>query len=640
MSLPTLRVLLVEDDPDDHLLTRKLVEAVPDERVELAWEPTFDGALEALARDEYDVLLVDYRLDGRTGLELIQEARRRHCTTPVVVLTGVGDRALDQEAMRTGASDYLVKGQLDPRLLGRTLRRAAERHAAGQAAARLAAVVEQSSDAICALAPDGTVVSWNPAAARTYGYTADEMVGEPVFRLAAPEHAAGLRGLLDTVLRGERVEAVDTEQLRRDGGRISVSLSLAPVLDAAGRVRYASLIARDVTERKRLEEEFRQAQKLEVVGRLAGGVAHDFNNLLTAIRGTAELLLADMGEGHPMRADLQVITQASERAASLTRQLLAFSKQQAAQPRVVDLNGVVAGADRILRRLVGAGVELVTVLSPETGSVRVDPVQVEQVLTNLALNARDAMPGGGRLLVQTREVAVPAGGSPLWPGVPAGPHAMLAVSDNGTGMDDATRSRIFEPFFTTKPPGKGTGLGLATVYGIVQQSGGHVLVHTGEGEGTTFQIFFPRASEEVAGPPAAAPEPASAPAPTATVLLVDDEAPVRTLVRRVLAREGYTVLEAPNGEEGLRLWREHAEVSLVVTDMVMPLMGGREMVRRMHEAKPGLPVVFMSGYSQEAHPSREAVRAPVELIPKPFDVRDLVRAVRLVLAESSPDGRG
>ncbi len=639
MSPTTLRVLLVEDDPDDHLLTRKLVEAVPDERVELAWEPTFDGALAALARDEFDVLLVDYQLDGRTGLELIQEARRHHCTTPVVVLTGVGDRALDQAAMRSGASDYLVKGQIDPRLLGRTLRRAAERHAAGQAEARLAAVVEQSSDAICTLAPDGTVVSWNPAAARTYGYAAAEMVGEPVFRLATPEHDAALRALLEAVLRGGRVEAAETVQLRRDGVRITVSLSLAPVLDAGGRVRYASMIARDVTERKRLEEEFRQAQKLEVVGRLAGGVAHDFNNLLTAIRGTAELLLADMGEEHPMRADLQVITQASERAAALTRQLLAFSRQQAAQPRVVDLNGVVAGADRILRRLVGAGVELVTVLSPGTGSVRVDPLQVEQVLTNLALNARDAMPDGGRLLVQTSEVAVPAGGSPLWPGVPAGTHAMLAVSDNGTGMDEATRSRIFEPFFTTKPAGKGTGLGLATVYGIVRQSGGHVLVHTGEGEGTTFQIFVPRASGDAAVAPPPAPEPA--PAPSATVLLVDDEAPVRTLVRRVLAREGYTVLEAGDGEEGLRLWREHADgVALVVTDMVMPLMGGREMVRRMHEARPGLPVVFMSGYSQEAHPSREAVRAPVELIPKPFDVRDLVRVVRLVLAEASPSGRG
>jgi PAS domain S-box-containing protein len=602
--------------------------------VELAWAPTFQDALNAIGQTEYDVLLVDYRLGEHTGLDLIHEARRRHCTTPVVVLTGLGDRALDQQAMRSGAADYLVKGQLDPPLLGRTLRHAAQRHEVGQAAARLAAVVESSSDAIYTVGRDGTVETWNPAAERIYGYGAAEMIGEPVLHLAPPEAVDDLRRALRIVLAGERVEASDTVQLCRDGRRIAVSLSLSPIRDAAGRVGCASLIARDVTERKRLEEQYRQAQKLEVVGRLAGGVAHDFNNLLTAIGGTAAVLLADLPDGSAMRADLLDIRGASERAASLTRQLLAFSRKQVLQPRVLDLNIVVAGTDRMLRRVIGEDVELVTVLSPGAGCVRVDPVQVEQVLSNLALNARDALPSGGRLLVQTQEVMVPDGGSPAWPGVPAGAHVMLAVSDNGTGMDEETRARIFEPFFTTKPQGQGTGLGLATVYGIVQQSGGHVLVHSQPGHGTTFQIFLPR----VAGAPDPEPPADARPAPrgTETVLLVEDEEPVRTLIRRLLSRQGYTVVEAADGEQGLRAWQANrARVGLVVTDTVMPLMGGREMVRRIRELRPELPIVFMSGYSQDEQTLREPDDG-TEFIPKPFNVDDFARTVRRALDARAP----
>jgi PAS domain S-box-containing protein len=624
-----LRVLLVEDDPDDHVLTRMLVEAIPDDRVELDWQPTFQGALAAIAREAYDVLLVDYRLGERTGLEFIHEARRLHCTTPVVVLTGLGDRDLDHQAMRSGAADYLVKAEMDAPGLGRALRRAAQRHKAGEAAARLAAIVESSSDAIYAVAADGTVETWNSAAERIYGYAAAEMAGEPVFRLVPPEGAGELRASLARVLEGERVEGSETVQLCRDGRRISVSLSLSPIRDAAGRVGFASLIARDITERKRLEEQYRQAQKMEVVGRLAGGVAHDFNNLLTAIRGTADVLLADLAEADSMRPDLLEIRRASEQAAALTRQLLAFSRQQVVQPRVVDVNAAVAETDRMLRRVIGEDVDLVTVLSPDAGSVRVDPVQIEQVLTNLALNARDAMPDGGRLLVQTQGVHVEEGGSPGWPGVPPGHHVMLAVSDNGTGMDAQTRERAFEPFFTTKPLGRGTGLGLATVYGIVQQSGGHVLVHSEPDEGTTFQVFLPRVAD-------AEPErPGPAPGPPArgseTVLLVEDEASVRLLIRRILQRQGYTVVEAGDGEEGLRAWGEHPGVALVVTDTVMPLMGGREMARRIHEVQPGLPVILMSGYSQDEQALREPGEDGTAFIAKPFDVNEFGRTVRRVL---------
>jgi signal transduction histidine kinase/ActR/RegA family two-component response regulator len=399
--------------------------------------------------------------------------------------------------------------------------------------------------------------------------------------------------------------------------------------------------SRDVTERRTAEEALRasqqqllQAQKMDAVGRLAGGVAHDFNNLLTAIRGNAELLLFDIPQGDPRRDDVEEIRKAADRAAALTRQLLAFSRRQVLQPRVLDLNGVVQDMERMLRRLIGEDVELVTRLAPGLAQVRADPGQVEQVVMNLAVNARDAMPAGGQLIVETSDVEPDDEFRRTFPYVVPGRYVMLCVSDTGQGMDPDTRERAFEPFFTTKPAGRGTGLGLSTVYGIVKQSGGYVWIESELGQGTRIRIYLP---------PVAAPAPAAGPGAAAslpgrgegTVLLAEDEVTVRRLAVRVLRRGGFHVLEACDGEEALAVAREYTgPLHLLVTDMVMPRLGGRGLAARLREARPGVPVVYVSGYAEEAV-QRDGVLDPgARFLPKPFTAEQLLETVHAALRDA------
>jgi CheY-like chemotaxis protein len=366
---------------------------------------------------------------------------------------------------------------------------------------------------------------------------------------------------------------------------------------------------------------------MDAVGRLAGGVAHDFNNLLTAIRGNAELLLLDIPAGDPRREDVEEIRKASDRAATLTRQLLAFSRRQVLQPRVLDLNGVVREMERMLRRLIGEDVELVTRLDAGLEQVRADPGQVEQVVLNLAVNARDAMPAGGRVTVETRNVELDEEMRRGFPYVVPGPYVMLSVSDTGHGMDTETRERAFEPFFTTKPAGRGTGLGLSTVYGIVKQSGGFVWIDSELGRGTTVRIYLPPVGEPAA-PQAEASAPALAAQGTGTVLLAEDEVTVRRLAVRVLRRGGYTVLEAGDGEEALRLAQAHAgAIDLLVTDVVMPRVGGRVLASRVRSARPGVRVLYISGYNEEAVQHHGVLDPDTAFLGKPFTAEQLLTAV-------------
>ena len=376
-------------------------------------------------------------------------------------------------------------------------------------------------------------------------------------------------------------------------------------------------------ERRRLEEALGRAQKMEAVGRLAGGVAHDFNNVLTAIIGSVELLMLDVPPGAKPREELEIIRDASEHARDLIRRLLAFSARQVLQPTVLDLNRLVGDLGKLLRRMIGEDVELTTALGPELGTVRVDAGQMEQVLVNLALNARDAMPRGGRLTIETADVELPGALDPPAPDVPSGRYVMLSVTDTGVGMDRETAAHMFEPFFTTKARGKGTGLGLATVYGIVHQSGGHIAVDSGPGRGTTFRIFLPCSPEPEAAadraPPAAAPA-----GGTETVLVVEDEPLVRILARKILEQAGYRVLVAASGTAALQLAEQHdGAIHLLLTDVVMPEMSGRELVRRLTERLSDVRVVYMSGYADEA------VDRP--FIQKPFTRDELARVVREAL---------
>jgi nitrogen-specific signal transduction histidine kinase/CheY-like chemotaxis protein len=387
----------------------------------------------------------------------------------------------------------------------------------------------------------------------------------------------------------------------------------------------------DVTDHKKLESRLVQSRVMEAVVRLAGGIAHDFNNLLTAINGYSDLLLKQMDKDHPMRREAEEIRKAGERAASLTRQLLAFSRRQILQPKVLELNAVVSRIDDMLRRLIGEDVTLQASFGENLWRVKADPGQIEQVLMNLAVNSRDAMPGGGKLTIETRNMeyseALPLGTGEM----PPGAYVMLSVSDTGYGMDEATLSRIFEPFYTTKEKGKGTGLGLAMVYGIVKQSGGYILVDSKEGKGTTFRIYFPRTKEE-ARP--SAPEISSSAPSTGkeTVLVVEDQDEVRNLVEEILGMQGYTVLKASNGDEALQLGKSRKKpIHLLLTDMVMPGMNGKELAERMQKMSPGMKVILMSGYAEEGLIQWGTIMQGMDFLKKPFRVETLIQKVRKVL---------
>jgi nitrogen-specific signal transduction histidine kinase/CheY-like chemotaxis protein len=417
-----------------------------------------------------------------------------------------------------------------------------------------------------------------------------------------------------------------------------MSVVVSPLVDQPSRVPRFCLIATDVSHRRDLEAELRQAQKLEAVGRLAGGVAHDFNNLLTAITGFTRFALNDVPPASSVREDLDQALLAAERAATLTRQLLAFSRQQVLQPQVLDLNEVVAAIQPMLRRVIGEDITMHHVLAASTAAVRADRGQLEQVLVNLVVNARDAMPSGGVLTIETADVVLDAAEAAVTPGAAAGPHVMLAVTDTGVGMSADTRDRIFEPFFTTKEPGRGTGLGLATVFGIVRQSGGSIWVYSEPGQGTTFKIYLPRYDGPAESPRLATPT--SVPRVSGRVLVVEDDPAVRSVAVRVLNRGGFEVVEATNGREGLTAYRTlGGAVDAILTDLVLPEMGGRAMIEALAAEGAPPPVVYMSGYTAEAM-SAQSVLEPGELfVEKPFTPDVLLRKIREALQGAAREPR-
>ena len=385
----------------------------------------------------------------------------------------------------------------------------------------------------------------------------------------------------------------------------------------------------NITEHRKLEEQLHHSQKLEAVGRLAGGVAHDFNNLLTVINGYSQLLHHRIEENSPLRKDIEEIRRAGDRAALLTQQLLAFSRRQVLQPKMLDLNELVANMEKMLHRLIGEDVELRAVFGAELGVVKADPGQIEQVIVNLVVNARDAMPGGGRLTIETDNTFLDEGFSSLHPYVTIGPHVLLAVSDTGVGMNEDTQAHLFEPFFTTKEKGKGTGLGLSMVYGIVKQSQGYIHVYSEVGKGTTFKIYFPRMDGEIE---TLSPVFSAAPRGSETVLVVEDESSVRELIVRVLSEKGYRMLSAAEGNEGLRIAGGHQEpVDLLITDVIMPGMGGRELANRLEASIPGMKVLFMSGYTENTISHHGVLEEGLAFLQKPFTSETLLRKVRETL---------
>jgi two-component system cell cycle sensor histidine kinase/response regulator CckA len=471
----------------------------------------------------------------------------------------------------------------------------------------------------------------NPALITMLGYGSAEEVllldpERDVFA-RSEEHAL----LIEEFRRNGRLDGMEVKWKRKDGSAVTVRISGRAVSSADEPADVLEAIAEDVTDRRVLEDQFRQAQKMEAVGRLAGGVAHDFNNLLMVISGYAEVVLAGLDVDHPLHQKGRAIQQAADRATTLTRQLLAFSRKQLLELKVVDVNAIVQDMERLLRPLIGENVEFIASLAPDAAHTRADAGQLEQVLMNLVVNAKDAMPSGGKLTMQTQNICVDESHRRGQNFIRPGNYVMLSVSDTGMGMDKETQSRIFEPFFTTKEKGKGTGLGLSTVYGIVKQSGGYVMVQSEEQCGTTFHIYLPRV-EGVAEKHAPPVTPAAL-GGTETVLLVEDEESVRQLVRGTLVAKGYQVVEAENGEAGMAAAVRHeGKIDLVITDVVMPGMGGRELVKQLAQTRPETRVLYLSGYTEDAILSEGTIERGAAFLQKPFTLQNLSRKVREVLS--------
>ena len=495
---------------------------------------------------------------------------------------------------------------------------------------RLSTAVDQGPTAVIITDPTGRIEYVNRKFTDITGYQFDEVVGQNPRMLKSGKTSTGQYQQLWGTIGSGATWRGEIQNRRKNGEYYWASATIAPVKDENGAITNYVAIQEDVTETRSLEAQLRQAQKMEAVGRLAGGVAHDFNNLLTVITSYSQLLLEEMTAADPRRTDLEEIQRAAAAAAGLTRQLLAFSRQQVLEPRVLNLNDVLSASGKMLHRLIGEDVALQLTLAPELGHVKADPGQIEQVIMNLAVNARDAMPDGGKLTIETANIDLDEAYTAQHAVVAPGSYVLVSVSDTGCGMDEPTKARLFEPFFTTKEKGKGTGLGLATVYGIVKQSNGYIWVYSEVGHGTSFKVYLPRVDETPAA--AAAARPLYANGGTETILLAEDASGVRAVSHEILKRLGYTVLVANDGQSALDLSATRSDrIHLLITDVIMPEMSGRQLADRLVEQRPELKVLFVSGYTDDAIVRHGMLEPGIAFLQKPFTPQTLARKVREVL---------
>jgi two-component system cell cycle sensor histidine kinase/response regulator CckA len=694
MDAPTLlagaTILLVDDNPANlGVLTQLLT--VHGWRVLVAQQGEI--GLQIAQRVQPDLILMDVMLPGMDGFEACRrlKADARSVEIPVLFMTVRMEAEDKLKGFQTGAVDYITKPfqaeevlarvttHLRLRQLTHRLRAHNEQLQVAEAALRMAnedlerrvtdrtaelvqanrdlqaqiaerqrmeaallternllrALIDNVPDQIYVKDTAGRFVLANAATMQSLNVSApDHLLGKTDVDFFPPEQVAQYRADELAVLQSGR-PLINKEESGIDKQTDSAIWNLTtkvPVWDAQGQIIGLVGINRDITARKRLEAQFLQAQKMEGIGRLAGGVAHDFNNLLTAIIGYAELARDGLDPTNPLHSDLEAILQAANRATTLTHQLLVFARKQILEPKVLQLNELVLNLDKLLRRLIGEDIELVALTAPDLWSVKADANQIEQVLLNLAINARDAMPQGGKLTIETANVELDAAYSHQHVGVIAGSHVMLAVSDTGVGMTPEVQAQVFEPFFTTKEAGKGTGLGLATCYGIVKQHGGHISIYSEVAHGTTFKVYLPRTTEvDDSRLTDALPE--TMLAGTETVLLVEDALAVRQLAARVLRQLGYTVLEASDGVEALRVAGEHlGAIDLLLTDVVLPQLGGTVLAERLRGTYPRLKVLFMSGYTDQTVIHHSLLEPGVAFMQKPFAPVVLARKVREVLA--------
>jgi two-component system cell cycle sensor histidine kinase/response regulator CckA len=635
---PPLRVLVLEDrEADAELMLHELRRAgfeVSGQRVDT--REAYRAALERVP----DVILADYRLPGLNAMQALAYLKERGLDIPFIVVSGTLGDELAAECVKSGATDYVLKdrmarlGQAVGQALEARKLREEKRHADDvlrDSEDRYRLVTENIADGVLLFDLEGHLVLANRSAELITGYSQEELRGRSILTLLTREGAEIAHGRMEAARGGQEMSPlVEFELVQKDGRRVLLEMHIASVMKNGLPVGRLA-VARDITERRGLEDQLRQAQKMEGLGRLAGGIAHDFNNLLTAIGGRCYLILGRLAADDPLRRDLEIIQGAGERAGRLTHQLLAFSRKQILAPRVLDLNAMVTDIHPLLQRMIGEDVEVTMNLGSALGRVKADLGQMEQVIINLAVNARDAMPQGGRLTLQTTSVVLDEAYARIHADVEPGQYVILAVSDTGHGMNAETQARIFEPFFTTKEVGKGTGLGLATVYGIVKQTNGHIVVDSALDQGTTFKIYLPSVDRLPAmnspGEAGGATRRGSE-----TVLLVEDDEGVRALAREILEVQGYTVLEASVPAEALRAGGANGvPIHLLLTDVVMPQMNGKQLADRLLSERPELKVIFMSGYTDSAIVQHGVLEPGVHFLHKPFTPAGLGSKVREVL---------
>lgn len=643
----SIRVLIVEDLPPDAELAEREIHQVLQSCVFQRVE-TREDYLAALETFQPDLIISDYNMPRFDGLTALKLALEHAPLTPVIILTGAINEDTAVECMKAGATDYVIKEHI--KRLGQAVVHALEqkqirqeRHLAEEALreseARYRTLVHTLPDAITVTDLAGNITYVSPSTLHYYGHeTEDEVLGHTILEWV---HISYQEQALSQIKAIPDVGFISNQEYllhKKDGTTFFGEVSASCLKNSQGQAIGIIIVVRDISERKQAEEaqaklgeQLRQAQKMESIGRLAGGLAHDFNNLLTVIQGYCGLMQVQISSESPLFEDLKQIQRASERATALTRQLLAFSRKQIMASTTLDLNNLVTNLRKMLERLIGEDILLSTVLQPELWTITADPGQIEQVIMNLAVNARDAMPTGGMLTIETSNILLDENYLRTHLEAPIGPCVMLAVTDTGCGMDESTQALIFEPFFTTKEPGKGTGLGLATVYGIIKQSGGDIMVYSEPGHGATFKIYLP-AGETSAKGLAVAPANLAIRGGNETILLVEDEEGVRKLARTALQGKGYTILEAGHGSEALSLFEQHQGlVDLLVTDVVMPQISGRELAEQLKAFQPQLKVLFMSGYTDDSIVRHGLLAAKVDYLSKPFALDTLASKVREVL---------
>jgi PAS domain S-box-containing protein len=629
-------------DEESRLLNLRLaMEHDAQQRLEAA---IFAGSVLGLLGGLLAALIFAKRIGGRVRL-LEEEARHVAEGLPVRAdLEGNDEIARLGRTLRHSseliaaqtAELRAARGELESRVEARTCELQAANEELVRANEIRQALIESCPLAIWTVDLAGTVTFWNPAAERIFGWKEEEVLGRPL-PVIPPDGAEEYARWLERFRHGEKLVAVSRQRERKDGKRIEVLIWTAPLRGASGEINGTIAIDSDVSEQRLLEEQFRQSQKLEAVGRLAGGVAHDFNNLLTVIMGYIEMLIVEGGD----RADLvdyaQQVQYAADRASALTAQLLAFSRRQIGQPKVLDLNEVVSHSMKLLYRIVGEDIEISMHLDPDLSRVMVDPIHIDQVMMNLVVNARDAMSEGGKLTIETAEVTLDENYAGRHLGVTPGRYVMLAISDTGIGMNAEIRNHLFEPFFTTKETGKGTGLGLSIVYGIVKQAGGEIIVYSEEDSGTTFKIYLP---------PAHVDEEVSIVQPdfselrgSETILLCEDENHIRKLVETLLSRQGYLLLTAETPAGAIEIARSHpGEISLLLTDVVMPGMSGFDLAREIQKTNAHMKLLFMSGYTDNRVNNSWILSPDTPFLQKPFTAVALMQKVREVLGTPAKAG--